>query len=84
MLFLTIEITDQNAMKALHSLEEKHLIKIGEDADMSSPSLPGTPLSLKAFKNWIANAEETTTISLTQAKTKWAGKRKQQLLKIPR
>lgn len=70
-------------MKTLHSLEEKNFIKIAGDADLSSPPLPGSPLSLKAFKTWVTKAEETTTVSLNQAKTKWASKRKQ-LLKISR
>ncbi len=70
MLLLTIEVTDQNAMKTLHSMEEKHLIKIAEDANISSPSLPGIPLSVKAFKNWVTNAEKNKTASLIQAKTR--------------
>jgi hypothetical protein len=80
---LTLQVTNESAMKTIHSLEQKHLIKIVDDADMSSPSLPGSPLSLKAFKNWIADAESMPFVSLKDAKTKWAGKRKQlqQLLK---
>ncbi|HEX7847863.1 MAG TPA: hypothetical protein VF476_18815 [Chitinophagaceae bacterium] len=64
-------------MKTLHSLEGKRLIKIADDADLNSSSLPGTPLSLKAFKIWIKDAEEATTSSLKQAKTKWVHQRKQ-------
>jgi len=77
MLLLTIEVTNQNAMKTLHSLEDKHFIKISDDADLNSPALAGSPLSLKAFKSWIADAEVTPAISLTEARKKWAGKRKQ-------
>ena len=52
-------------------------IKIVEDNDFDSPSLPGTPLGLKAFKNWIVQAENAPTIDLQEAKTKWAAKRKE-------
>ncbi|MEO7923425.1 MAG: hypothetical protein ABIR30_07090 [Chitinophagaceae bacterium] len=83
MLLLTIEVTDQHAMKTLHLLQEKNFIKIADDADLSSPSLPGTPLTLKAFKNWVENAGKNDTTSLKQAKIKWADKRKQ-LLRISR
>ena len=44
---------------------------------LHSPTLPGSPLTLKTFKTWIADAEATTTVSLKNAKEKWAGKRKQ-------
>jgi hypothetical protein len=64
-------------MKTLHSLEQKHFIRISEDADINSPSLPGSPLSLKVFKSWIADAAQTPSVSLTEAKQQWAGKRKQ-------
>lgn len=74
---LTIQITSESGLKALHALEEKHHIKIIDDADLDSPSLPGPPLSLKAFKEWIAKSEETPTVSLKEAKSKWAEKRKQ-------
>lgn len=60
---LTVQVTNQNALKALHSLEEKHFIKIVDDSNLHSPSLPGSPMPLKAFKNWIADAETSPTIS---------------------
>jgi hypothetical protein len=74
---LTVEITNNNALKALHSLEEKNFIRIVDDANLDSPSLQGAQLSLKAFKNWIADAENAGTIELKDAKTKWGNKRKQ-------
>lgn len=42
-----------------------------------SPALPGDPLSIKEFKAWIAESESSPTISLDEAKKKWASKRKQ-------
>ena len=74
---LTIQITDNNGLKALHALEDKHYIRIVENSDFESPSLPGSALSIKAFKTWISGAEETSTIDLKEAKAKWAIKRKQ-------
>jgi hypothetical protein len=74
---LTIQITDNNGLRAIHALEEKHFIRIVENADFESPALPGAALSLKAFKTWISDAENTPTIDLKEAKAKWANKRKQ-------
>ena len=74
---LTIQITSDNGLKALHALEEKNYIKIVDDADLDSPALPGTQMDLKAFKEWIAKSEEAPTVSLTEAKSKWAEKKKQ-------
>jgi hypothetical protein len=73
---LTVQVNDQSALKALHSLEEKHLIKIVDDAEWNSAALPGEPLSLKTFKSWIKEAENADTVSLKEAKSKWTGKRK--------
>jgi hypothetical protein len=74
---LTVEITNSSALKTLHSLEEKHFIRIVEDSNLDSPALPGGQLSIKAFKNWISDAEHMRTIDLKEAKSKWAAKRKQ-------
>jgi len=74
---LTVQVNNRNALKALLSLEEKHFIKIVDDTNLHSPALPGNPLSLKAFKNWIADTEAVSTLSLKDAKQKWASKRKQ-------
>jgi hypothetical protein len=74
---LTIQIKNNSALKALNSLAERDFIKIVDDAPADSPSLPGSPLSLKAYRNWIADAEHTPTVDLKEAKAKWTGKRKQ-------
>ena len=74
---LTIQITDNNGLKAIHALEDKNFIRIVENNNFDSPSLPGAALSLKAFKTWINNAEQTPTIDLKEAKATWAIKRKQ-------
>jgi len=74
---LTVQITHQTGLKILHTLEEKKIIRIIEDADLDSPVLPGSPLPLKAFKQWITDAGSNDTISLKEARKKWAGKRKQ-------
>jgi hypothetical protein len=74
---VTVEINSKNALKALENLEEKHFIRIIEKTEISSPSLPGKPLGITEFKQWIASAEAAPAISLQEAKTKWASKRKQ-------
>lgn len=70
-------------MKTLRSLENKHFISIIDNSDLDTPSLPGTPLSIHEFKNWIKDAGQSPTVSLNQAKEKWANKR-QQLRKLTR
>ena len=72
-----VEISNKSALKALHGLEEKQLIRIIKEDDLDSPALPGKAQSLAEFRNWLKGAESTPTISLKDAKTAWAGKRKQ-------
>ncbi|MBY0480585.1 MAG: hypothetical protein K2Q21_04450 [Chitinophagaceae bacterium] len=74
---LTLEITHANARKALQALEEKHFIKVIDEPLFDSPALPGNLLNLEAFKNWIAAAETSATVSLNTAKSSWQSKRKQ-------
>jgi hypothetical protein len=69
---LTIKMKNNSGLKALHALEDKHYIRIVKDEELDTPSLLGAQLSLKAFKNWIAKSEEATTVSLKEAKSKWA------------
>ena len=78
---ITLQVNNGNALKTLRSLETKHFISILENSNIDSPALPGTPLSLSEFRNWIKDAEQAPTISLNEAKEKWASKRKQ-LLKL--
>ena len=74
---LTVEITHNNAIKALQHLQEKHFIRILDKPDLNSPSIPGEALSLAAFKDWLEDAENSSTVSLKEAKSTWANKRKQ-------
>jgi len=74
---LTVQITGNNALKALHALEEKRLIRIVDENEFDSPALPGGRLSLQAFKNWIAKAEETSSVDINEAQNRWQSKRKQ-------
>ena len=75
MQILTLEITHTNARKALRALEEKHLIRIIDESLSDSPTLPGKILHLQEFKNWIADAENSPTVSLNTAKSSWLSKR---------
>lgn len=74
---ITVQINNDNALKTLRSLQDKHMISIIEDTEIDSPALPGAALSVSAFKNWIQAAEASPTVSLTDAKERWANKRKQ-------
>jgi hypothetical protein len=77
MQILTIQITSDNGLEVLHALEEKHHIRIVDDANLDSPALSGAQMGLKTFKEWIAKSEDAPTVSLKEAKSKWAEKRKQ-------
>lgn len=79
MVLLTLQVNSDDALKTIQKLEDKHLVEVLENSELDSPALPGKAMSLKAFRNWIAEAEKTSTISLTDAKKKWANKRKQLL-----
>lgn len=72
----TVQITDENALKALHALEEKRFIRIVEQVKSDSPALPGKMMSIKSFRNWIGESESAPAIDLKAAKAKWAKKRK--------
>ena len=74
---LTIQVTDKSGLKAISTLEKKQFLKIVDKQEFNSPALPGRSLNLKEFKDWISEAETSATISLKEAKAKWAGKRKQ-------
>ena len=76
---LTIEITHKKGIAALEDLAEKNFIRIMEPS-ASSFALPGEPASIKEFKQWINQAEENNTITLKDAKSKWASRKKQLLL----
>jgi hypothetical protein len=72
---LTIHITDKKALKAIHALEEKQVLRIVDDVMTDSPSLEGKPLSVKAFKTWVEVAEKDPYVSLKSAKALWLKKR---------
>ena len=68
---VTIELTNNNALKLLKDLENKNLIRIVKEPDLNSYALPGEPISEEDYKNWLGYAENNPTISLTEAKQKW-------------
>lgn len=73
---LTIELTDNNSLKALRELEHKRLIRIVKEPDLSSFALPGEPVSEEDFRKWIEYAEDSSTVSLAEAKQRWANQKK--------
>lgn len=78
---LTVEITNDDALKVLQDLQEKHFINIIAKPDLNSPVFPGEPLTTEEFKEFILRRESGSSMSLNEAKTKWA-KKKKQLLKL--
>jgi hypothetical protein len=76
----TVEITNNNALKVLQELQEKHFINIVAQVDIDSPAFPGKPLTSEQFKELILSRENGPSMSLKEAKARWA-KKKKQLLK---
>ena len=76
---LTVEITNNNALKVLQNLQEKHFIKILSKPDKNSFVFPGEPLTTQEFQKMIEEAENSGTISLKEAKASWASQRKKLL-----
>ncbi len=83
MRILTIELTGNNSLKALHYLENKNLIRIVKEPDTNLYSLPGKPISVEDFKKWVEYAENSPTVSLTEANQRWAGQKEKLRKNIP-
>lgn len=77
----TVEITNNDALKVLQYLQEKHFIKILSKPDRNSLIFLGKPLTTEEFKDMIAEAESSGSISLKEAKASWARQRKE-ILKL--
>jgi hypothetical protein len=73
---VTIELTDNNSLKALQDLEHKNLIRIVKEPDLNSYSLLGEPINAEDFRKWVEYAENSPTVSLTEAKQRWAEQKK--------
>lgn len=76
MQILTIELTNNNSLKALEELEHKRLIRIIKEPDLNSYALPGEPVSVEDFRRWVKYAEDSPTVSLSDAKQRWEIKKK--------
>ena len=73
---ITIEITDNNALKLLRNLEDMHLIKILKEPHINSFALPGEPISEEDFKKWVEYAKNLQTVSIIEAKQRWVTQKK--------
>jgi hypothetical protein len=73
---LTIELTGTDSLKAIKDLEHKRLIRIVKNSDLNLYSLPGEEISEEDFKKWVEYAEESPTVSLIEAKQRWAAQKK--------
>lgn len=69
---LKIELKDSKAYHLLQELEDKHLIRIVKEPDLSSYALPGEPMNEEDFKEWIEYANDSPTLSFAEAKERWA------------
>lgn len=73
---VTIELTDNNSLKALQELEHKQLIRIVKQPDLNSYALAGEAISAEDFKKWVEYSENFPTVSITEAKKRWASQKK--------
>jgi hypothetical protein len=73
---VTIELTDSSSLKVLQDLEHKHLIRIVKEPDLNSYALPGESMSEQDFKKWVEYTEDSPTVSITEAKQRWATQKK--------
>lgn len=80
---ITIELTGNNSLKALQDLEHKQLIRILKEPDLNSYSLPGGPICNEDFRKWVEYAENSSTVSLNEAKLRWAEQKKKLQKLIP-
>jgi len=72
----TVEIKNDDALKALQDLQEKHFINILSTPNLDSHVFPGEPLSAEEFKNFIDRRENGDFIPLKHVKESWAKKKK--------
>lgn len=73
---ILIKLTTDDSLKALKELERKRLIQILESPDLYSWALPGEKISEESFKQWVEYAEESPTVSKTEAEKQWAKQKK--------
>lgn len=69
---LTIELTDNNSLKALQELEQRRLIRIVKEPDINSYALPGAVINIEDFQKWVKYTQDSPTVSITEAKQRWA------------
>lgn len=62
LIFIKIDTMRKGINSKVHSRKSK----------IDSFSLPGRPISITNFRNWILRAERNNTITLNKAKNKWA------------
>jgi hypothetical protein len=74
---ITLQINNDVALDVIKDLETKHFVSVLEKSDMEIPALSGAALSIKEFRSWIQDAEQTSTLSLSEANATWEVKRKQ-------
>ena len=73
---VTIELTDTNSIKALQELEHRHLIRIVKEPSLNSYALSGEPINEEDFKKWVEYIEDSPTVSIKEAKQRWATQKK--------
>lgn len=73
---LTIELTTDNSLRAIQGLEQKQIIWILKKPDFWSYTRQGEAINNDDFKQWVEYAEASPTVSLIEAKQRWADQRK--------
>ncbi len=73
---LTIELIGTNSLEALEELEQKQLIRIVKKVGLDSYALPGEAINEDDFKKWVEYAENSPTVSKSEARHQWAEQKK--------
>ncbi|MBS1618187.1 MAG: hypothetical protein JST76_06690 [Bacteroidetes bacterium] len=47
-----------------------------QDSKNLSPALPGDPMSIRQFKEWVKQSESSNSVSLDEAKNRWESQRR--------
>jgi hypothetical protein len=80
---ITIELTGNESLNAIQDLENRNLIRIVNEPDLNSYSLPDESISVEDFREWVNYAENSPTVSLQEAKQRWAEQKKKLQKLIP-
>ncbi|NCX96281.1 MAG: hypothetical protein EBX41_07685 [Chitinophagia bacterium] len=66
-----IQVMNPGGWEKLHAMVKSHEIDILNPTLPDNAGLPGVPMSVDDFENWLVTAENSDTLTLQQAQEKW-------------